>query len=87
MPIRICSVFLDHVQHLQIHAVRANFLIMISVRSGYTFGHAVKSTQISHLWPVCLYYSTAHSYRKGALSDPAERHDGKKGNHIPSTVQ
>ena len=30
-PIRTCIVFLDHVQTLQIHAVRANFHIMFSV--------------------------------------------------------
>ena len=59
---RTCTICLDHVQSVQIHAVRAIFMIAISVRSGYvwpnvgiipTFGHAVKSTQISHLRPVC----------------------------------
>ena len=41
-------IFLDHVQNLHIHAVRANCLIMISVRSG-----SGQMWEYSHIWPCC----------------------------------
>ena len=43
-------VFLDHVQNLQIHAVRANFPIMYSV--GSTAMGRDRDTKSAHAWPI-----------------------------------